>query len=105
MIRRELPRTENAGGAGFVTGLQSLCRPELCNEFADRFQPVRHNAKRTDFSVRFGYGNGDGVRVDIQTNKSYLRHATNSFRVRQVAASFLTSQLTAMPREELVASL
>ncbi len=41
---------------------------------------------------RFGYRYRDGVRVDIQTNKSYLRHATNSFRMRLCAAGFTSSQ-------------
>ena len=47
---------------------------------------------RADFSVRLGDRNGDGVRVDIKTKKSYFGHATNSFRMRLCAAGFPTSQ-------------
>jgi hypothetical protein len=39
----------------------------------------RDDAERTNLAVRLGYRCRDGVRVDIQTNKSYLGHATNSF--------------------------
>jgi hypothetical protein len=39
-----------------------------------------------NFSVRLGDCHRDGVRVDIQTNQSYLRHATNFFRMQLCAA-------------------
>jgi len=54
----------------------------------NRFQAVRDDAERTNFAVRFGYRCRDGVRVDIKTYKSYLRYATNSFRMRLCAAVF-----------------
>src|SRR6266699_830037 len=54
----------------------------------------RVNAERTDFAVRLGYRHRDGVRVDIQTNKSHFRHATNSFRMRLCAAVYPTHSVT-----------
>jgi hypothetical protein len=41
--------------------------------------------------------------VDIQTNKPYLRHATNSFRMRLCTAGFNSSQRNPRYCEGLVA--
>src|SRR5579862_287495 len=89
---RQLPIQNISGGARFVAGFQILHRPKLRQHFANRFQTVRYCAERTDLSVCFGHRYRNGVRVDIQTNKSYLRHATNSFRMRLCAAGSSESQ-------------
>jgi hypothetical protein len=91
---RQLPIQDVTGRTGFVAGLQLVRRTQLCHQFANRFQAVRDNAKRTNFSVRLGYRSCDGVRVDIQTKKAYFRHATNSVRMRLCAAGFSIRRLT-----------
>jgi len=104
--RCQLPVQDVACRPGLVAGFPLLHRPQLGNQFANRFQAVRDDAQRTDFSVRLGNRSRDGVRVDIQTKKSYLRHATNSFRMRLCAAGFsLCSVTRATANRWLVAPL
>ena len=94
--RRQLPVNNVAGRASFVTCLQRLYRPEFCYRFAYEFQPVRNYAEPVDLPVRFGKRNRDGLRVDVQTNKSYLRHATNSIVCD--SASLVFSDRSVNPR-------
>ena len=70
--RGQLPVQNLTGRTGFMAGFQLVHRPKLRNHFANRFQAVRDDAERTDFSVRLSHRSRDGVRVDIKTNKSYL---------------------------------
>jgi len=92
--RGELPVQDVARGTGFVADPQLLRRAQFRHQLANRFQAVRNDAQRTNFPVRLCYRNRDGVRVDIQTHKSYLRHATNSFRMRLCAAVLPTHSVT-----------
>src|SRR5215467_4097162 len=90
--RRQLPIQNIAGGTGFVAHLKVLGRPQPRYQLANDFHTVGDHAERANFTALFGNRNCDGVRVDIQTNKSYLRHATNSFRMRLCAAVDSDSQ-------------
>ncbi len=92
--RRQLPVQNIARRAGLVANLQLLRRAQFRHQLANRIQAVRDDAERTNFSVRLSDCYRDGVRVDIQTNKSYLRHATNSFRMRLCAAGLPTHSVT-----------
>ena len=71
----------------------------------EAIERIESNAP-ADLPVRFGKRKGDGIRVDVQTNKSYLRHATNYIRMRLCAAGFFRSQRKPSHRDPgLVAQL
>ncbi len=86
-----------------IAGFQLLHRTELRHQFPDRLQVIRYNTQTTDFAARLRHRYRDRAGVDIQTNKTYLRHATNSFRMRLCAAGFNSSQRNPRYCEGLVA--
>ena len=66
----QLPIQYVPGWSRFVTGSQITDRPQLLYQFPDRLQSIRNDAQWTDFSVWFGGGDNDCVRMDIQSEKA-----------------------------------
>jgi hypothetical protein len=85
-LRGQLPIQHVPGRSCFVAGPQIAGRSQLPNQFLDPLQTIGDDPQRTDLSVRFGDGSGDGVRVDILACGRTLDMATNSFPVRLCAA-------------------
>ncbi len=77
------------GKLGFQTRTPLMDRTEFVNHFSNRLKPIRNHADGTGLAVRFG--NGNGVGVDIETNKSYFGHANNSFECGSAPLGFTSA--------------
>ncbi len=76
---RELPVKNVTGWAGLVTDLQVLCRTELCDQLANRFQPIRNGAVRVNFSICIGNCNAMVSAWTSRPTKRTLDIATDPF--------------------------
>ena len=86
---RQLPIENVAGRTCLVADSQVLCGSEFLNHFAHRFQPVRDRANGANLSVRLRNCNSNGVRVDIETHKSYFRHGDHLLPYAALRRRFL----------------
>jgi hypothetical protein len=86
------PGDSLVGMLHFIASVQMLERYPLCYQLAARFQSIWDYARRTNSAIRLGHCYRNRTGVDIQTNKPYLRHATNSFRMRLCAAGVNSSR-------------
>jgi hypothetical protein len=75
---RQLPIQHVAGGTGFITEPQVLDRFQFPNQPSNGFRSVWDKAQGSNFTVRFCHCDSNGLGVDIQTNKSYFTHRTDS---------------------------
>ena len=92
---RQLPVQPIPCRSGLITGPHMLGCAQFSNQLANWFRLVRDHTQRSNLTViRLGNCNRNAVRVDIQSNTSYFRHATNSFRMRLCAAGFSIRSVT-----------
>jgi hypothetical protein len=69
----QVRRDDLAGNPSCVSCQEStypvLDRPELVNQFANRFQAIGDYPERANIPARFGPGHGNGFCVDIETHE------------------------------------
>src|SRR6267154_204161 len=74
----QLPIQHIPCGSGLVADSQLLGRAELVHQLPNRLRTVRNDAEGANFPAGFSNGYCDGVRMDIETDKSYFTHETDS---------------------------
>jgi hypothetical protein len=87
-LRRELGSVRSQGGqlleqhvargTRFITEPQSPNRFQFSKQPTSGFLPVRDPTQGLNFTVRFRHRDGNGLGVEIQTNKSCFTHNTDS---------------------------
>ena len=74
----QLPVQHVARGTGFITKPQLLHRPQFSNQPSNGFRSVRDQAQGSNLIVGLRHRDGNDLGMDIQTNKSYFTHWTDS---------------------------
>jgi hypothetical protein len=62
----------------FIVDSQVLRIAELANQSSNALGPVGDDSHGSDFNAGLSDGDGNGIRVDIETDKSYFTHETDS---------------------------